>query len=373
MATAAEALRKLTSGQTLTAEEKRLLNIAVTPEEEDIPEMPTNEEMAAADEAYLEAARVLGVDLTKIPQGSPGAIPVQGNTIPTQDNTKRQSAYDDLLTQFKQYGLESLVEPLKGLIADPSVSEGEFTTRLRSTEPYKKRFAANAARIGKGLTALNEANYLALEDQYQNVMRNYGLPASYYTKGELGRQQELEKFIAADVSAAELEERIITAQDRVMKSNPEVLKAIKDFYGDSISNGDILAYALNPDKALKDIQRKVTAAEIGGAAMQQGLMGIRGTAESLAAQGITKDQAQQGFAAVAEMAPRGSQLADIYKEEPYNQATAEAEVFNTTGAAAAARKRKKLTALETAAFSGSAGVGALGRDRAGAQSGAGLF
>jgi hypothetical protein len=64
------------------------------------------------------------------------------------------------------------------------------------------------------------------------------------------------------------------------------------------------------------------------------------------------------------MVPRGSQLADIYGQQPYTQGTAEAEVFNTAGAADATAKRKKLTSLETASFSGQSGVGALGRDKA---------
>ena len=54
----------------------------------------------------------------------------------------------------------------------------------------------------------------------------------------------------------------------------------------------------------------------------------------------------------------------MYGESPYGQKEAEAEVFNTTGAAEASRKRKRLVAKETASFSGSSGVGALGRDRA---------
>jgi len=115
---------------------------------------------------------------------------------------------------------------------------------------------------------------------------------------------------------------------------------------------------------LTNIKRKVTAAEIGGAALAQGLQVNGGTAESLAGLGITKAQAQQGYTDVAGMVPRGSQLSDIYGQGPYNQQTAEAEVFNTAGAAAATAKRKKLGALETAAFSGSSGVGALGRDKA---------
>jgi hypothetical protein len=275
----------------------------------------------------------------------------------------RQSAYDLLFQQFNQYGLGSLVEPLKGLITT-GASPAEFTIRLRETPQYQKRFAANAERTAKGLTAISEAEYLGLEDQYQNIMRNYGLPADYYARGDMGMQEGFNKFIANDVSAAELEDRVITAQSRVMNSNPEVLDSLKKFYP-GITNGDILAYALDPQKALTDIKRKVTAAEIGGAATQAGL-GLTGTrAEELGAAGITKAQAQQGFQTVAEVAPRGGMLADIYKQNPYTQQTAEAEVFGIAGSTEAARQRKKLTSLETAAFSGSAGVGAIARDRAG--------
>jgi hypothetical protein len=276
---------------------------------------------------------------------------------------ERQSAYDLLLQQFNQYGLGALVEPLRGLIIS-GASPAEFTIKLRESDAYKKRFAANQSRIQKGLTAISEAEYLGLEDQYQNIMRNYGLPAEYYARGDMGTQEGFNRFIANDVSAAELEDRIMTAQSRVMNANPEVLASLKQFYP-GITNGDILAYTLDPTKGLTDIKRKVTAAEIGGAATQAGL-GLTGTrAEELGAAGITKQQAQQGFQTVAEVAPRGGQLAEIYKQNPYTQTTAEAEVFGLSGSAEAARQRKKLTSLETAAFSGSAGAGAIARDRAG--------
>jgi hypothetical protein len=278
---------------------------------------------------------------------------------------ERQSAYDLLLQQFNLYGLGSLVTPLKDLIIS-GASPSEFTIRLRETDAYKKRFAANAARIAKGLTAISEAEYIGLEDQYQNIMRNYGLPASYYTRGDMGRQEGFEKFIGNDVSAAELEDRVMTAQNRVMNANPEVIASLRQFYPD-ISNGDILAYTLDPDKGLSEIKRKVTAAEIGGGAMQAGL-GITGArAEELGAAGITKQQAQQGFQTVAEVAPRGGQLAAIYGESPYTQQTAEQEVFGLAGSTEAAKQRKKLVGLERAAFSGQTGAaqGALGRERAG--------
>ena len=285
-----------------------------------------------------------------------------------------QSAYDLLYLEFSKYGLGSLVEDVKQYIQQ-GLSKSELTLRLRTeSKTYQKRFAANEQRVAKGLTALDEAAYIGLEDQYQEIMRNYGLPASYYTKDSIGTQEGFQKFIANDVSATELEDRVMTAQNRVLNANPEVLQAIKDFYGDSITNGDILAYTLNPEKGLADIKRKVTAAEIGGSAVQAGLnLGntpeqralYAARAAELGAAGVTKKQAQEGFQTVAEVAPRGGQLAEIYKQSPYTQTTAEAEVFGLSGSAEATRQRKKLTSLETAAFQGSAGAGAIARDRAG--------
>jgi len=291
------------------------------------------------------------------------AAQIAAETKAAEDKAARQSAYDLLYSQFKLYGLESLVEPLKGLITS-GASPSEFTIKLRESDAYKKRFSANAQRIGKGLRSLSEAEYIQLEDQYQDVMRRYGLPDTYYARGEMGIQEGFNKFLEGDVSPVELEDRISTAQKRVLNANPEVTAALKQFYPD-ISNADILAYTLDPKNAIENIKRKVTAAEIGGAAIQAGLQTGMTRAEELAAAGITKAQAQQGFQTVAEVAPRGSQLAEIYKQSPYTQTTAEAEVFGLAGSVDAAKQRKKLTQLETAAFGGSAGAGAIARDRAG--------
>jgi hypothetical protein len=284
-----------------------------------------------------------------------------------QDNSKRQSAYDILLEEFKRYGLESLVTPLKELITDPTISESEFSLKLRGSKAYTDRFKANEARIGKGLRALSEADYIRLEDQYQNIMRNYGMPASYYAKGELGRQQALEKFIAADVSATELEDRIMTAQERVIRGAPQIAQALKEFYPE-ITNGDILAYALDPANAMKEIQRKVTAAEIGGAALQQtGLTTSVSRAEELQRMGVDKKSATAGYSTIGGGLQRGSELASIYGESPYTQATAESEIFKLTGEQEARKQRQKVTGLEKATFGGQSGVttGALARDRAG--------
>ena len=282
--------------------------------------------------------------------------------------TERKSAYDLLYSEFNKYGLGTLIEPLRNLVQE-GVSPSEFAIQLRNTPQYQKRFAANAKRVQNGLAALSEAEYIGLEDQYQNIMRNYGLPEQYYARGDLGVQAGFEQFIGNDVSPVELEDRIQTAERRVRFANPEVGIALKTFYPD-ITNGDVLAYALDPKTALESLKRRITAAEVGSTAVQMGLATNVTDAEYLARYGVTKAQAQQGYQTISNFLPRAQQLSDIYATQgvsPYTQATAEKEVFGIPGAADAAAQRKKIVGLETAAFSGSSGAagGALARERAG--------
>ena len=282
------------------------------------------------------------------------------------DLRDRQSAYDILYNEFSAYGLGGLVEDIKYLLQS-DVSPSQFSLELKNTKSYQDRFKANENRIKAGLRALSPAEYISLEDQYQEIMRNYGLPASYYTKDTTGKQVGFEKFIAGDVSALELEDRIATAQKRVINANPEVSAALKQFYPD-ITNGDILAYTLDPAQGLEGIKRKVTAAEIGGAALQSGLTANLARAEELGRYGVDKAAAEKGFTTIGAGLQRGSQLASIYGENPYTQTTAEQEIFNVPGAEEARKARQKITGLERATFGGQTGItaGALARDRAGA-------
>jgi hypothetical protein len=285
------------------------------------------------------------------------------NDLETQANAR--SAYALLLSEFSRYGLESLVSPLQDLIKQ-GLSGAEFQIALRNTDAYQKRFAGNTERIKKGLVALSPGDYIELEDQYQKIMRNYGLPASYYTKDSIGTQAGFNKLIANDVSAVELEERVLTAQKRVLDAAPEVKTALRQFYPD-ITNGDILAYTLDPEKGLEEVKRKVTAAEIGGAALGAGLTTSLTDAEYLRRYGVTKETAQRGYEIIGSGLQRGRQLADIYQQPDYTQAVAEEEVFNLPGQTESQQKRKKIIGLEKAEFGGQSGMtsGALSRDRAG--------
>jgi hypothetical protein len=286
-----------------------------------------------------------------------------------------ESAWNLLKGYLDTYGLGMLADDVKGYI-ESGLSYDELLLKLRTeSKAYAKRFSANQGRINKGLRALSEAEYIKLEDDYQDIMRRYGMPDTYYAETvdpETGIkvQKGFEKFIEGDVSPIEVEDRIQTAYNRVINAAPEVLDSIKQFYGDSITNGDILAYALDTKNAIENIKRKVGAAEIGAEAMQSGLATSMARAEELQRFGVTQARAEQGFQAIADILPSATKLSQIYAKQglgEYNQAVAEQEAFGIPGSAEAGRKRRKLSELEQAQFSGSAGVagGALGRERAG--------
>jgi len=346
--------------QTLTAQGKQPAQVA-----EEVKNVIEGMPQQSEDLAKIIAESNTAMKAVDVAGREVGALTGLGWQDVTPTDNKMQDAYQRLYDEFNALGLGALVSDAKDLLMK-ATSVAAMPDALRTTKAYIDRFSANDARIKAGLRALSPADYLELEDSYQKVMRNYGLPATYYTPGLYGKQAGFEKLLAGDVSAVELEDRIATAQNRVLKANPEVTTALKQFYPD-ITNGDILAYTLDPTKGIEDIKRKVTAAEIGGAAIQSGLTTGMARAEELQRYGVDKAAAEKGYTAIGGGLQRGSELASIYGESPYTQTTAEEEIFNVPGAAKAREKRQKITGLEKATFGGQTGLtsGALARDRAG--------
>jgi len=327
----------------------------------------------ASTAAMTEGAAAAAAGDAAVIEGDAAAVAAGGKPLDfKKPSGEMQDAYQLLFDEFSALGLGALVADGKDLLMK-ATSIAAMPDALRNTKAYITRFSANDARIKAGLTALTPAQYLAKEDAYQKVMRDSGLPESYYKTGLYGKQEGFDALLSNDVSAVELEDRISTAQKRVLNANPEVTAALKQFYPD-ITNGDILAYTLNPKNAIKDIQRKVTAAEIGGAALSQTdamgksiLTTSEARARELAGYGVDKAAATTGYSAIGAGLQRGSELAAIYGQSPYTQATAESEIFKLSGQQEARKQRQKVTGLEKATFGGQTGVtsGALARDRAG--------
>jgi hypothetical protein len=278
-----------------------------------------------------------------------------------QDEKARVDAFALLKDVFASYGLVELADQISGYMKE-GIGTGEATIRLKQSQPYKDRFYGNELRLASGRNVINEAEYLDLENSYSQTLKAYGLQ-DYFGVGATpterkNRQKAIANVIGADISAVEFKDRVSTAVDRVKMADPATKNAFQQFYG--IGETELAKYFLDPTKTLVTLKEKATAAEIGGAAIGQGLPATAASAEDLARFGISREQAQIGYSTIAEELPTASKLGNIYSETgtTYGQADAESATFK--GLASAKRKKEKLVATEQASFQGSSGVGAAG-------------
>jgi len=228
---------------------------------------------------------------------------------------------------------------------------------------FQTRFPANKARLAAGKSVLSAAEYLAAERTYTQVLQSYGASS-------LATRDRMNSFIANDVSAAEVSDRVGLAIDRVKNADPFTKAALAEYYP-MLTQGDIVAAVLDPAEGLPALKRKVNIAEIGGAAAVQGLKTGLGSmsetskqfenvttgalgAEALASFGITQEEARKGYQTVASIAPRSEFLSSISQGEDYTRLQAEQEAF--LGLASAKRARESLTALEEGRFKGQSGL-----------------
>jgi hypothetical protein len=277
-----------------------------------------------------------------------------GTSLPGGNIDKNtRDAYAILEDTFKAYGLETLVPTIRGYM-ESNLGAEQAKLQLKQEKVYKERFAGNTARLNAGLNALSESDYLGLEDYYSQTMNEYGL-GSYFGADRNARIKSMADIIGGDVSPAEFKSRVSTVVERVNNSDPGIKTQLKDFY--NISDTDLVNYFLNPAQTLPKLQEKVTAAEIGTAAISQGLGTSMASAEDLARFGVDRATAIKGYSTIGSIVPEAQKLSDIYGEAKidYTQKTAEEEVFK--GNASAARKRRQLAQLEQASFSGKSGLG----------------
>lgn len=282
-----------------------------------------------------------------------------------------QSAYEYLASELQALGLQALADSVWEMIEGQTVRRQDIPAELRKTPAYTKRFPANADRQKAGLRPLTPAEYLQKEEDFRELMQNYGLPDKYYLKSDpLSSQPVFDKLIAGNVDNVTLEKRLIQGVEEIQNKPAEYLEAIRTYYPE-IQRGDLIAYALDPKNALNDIKTKVAAAQIGGEYLRAGkATGVAAPsaarAEELARAGVTAEQARQVTQVMPEL-ERGTFLAQIQKAPEYGQAQIEEELYNLPNAARARRQRQDIEERERNLFRGTSGVagGALARERAG--------
>lgn len=239
-----------------------------------------------------------------------------------------QDAKQILQGTLDRYGLGSLVDKVWGLYTDETINADTsidiIGNALRDTPEFKQRFSANEARVKAGLPELSVTEYIGLERGYQNAMRGSGLPSGFYDD-----PTDFANFIANDTSVAEVQDRVNNGYRAVTESNPQVVQQMKQLYG--VSDGDLAAYFLDPQRALPLITRQARAAQIAAEGQRQaGIQISAQQAEAIAREGVTAQQAQAGFGDVQAMQEL---LNPLQGEDQITQEEAIGGVFGTNAAA----------------------------------------
>ncbi len=309
-----------------------------------------------------------------------GIIKYSDASDPMKDLINKLPMYSDAGLAAATAALQAVgVQGLIGVMADirklyPGINSEDALNLLkfdkRFNEPYLQRFAGNRMLQDKGFAMLDDKTYLATEAAYNKIFTSYGIK-------QFSNRDKFANLIGNQVSADELAGRVSTAYDRVIKGAAETKQALNRLFPE-LNDADILAYALDPVNQLPAIQRKVQAAEIGGAALAQnlsigmkaapteatGFSNVRRTGmgvEELQAQGVDLEEARKGFAAVADVLPTAEKLSALYGDRlgQFGRKEAEQEAFMNL--ASAKRARRALSEEETAQFSGQSGRGRIGK------------
>lgn len=306
-------------------------------------------------------------------QRPPVARPVQRYTtsnLPpdwaSQLEGPQRDAFAVLSGLFQSYGLGSLARTIFDYIKQ-GYGPDTISLLLQETPEYKQRFAGNIARQRAGLAVLTPGQYLATEAAYRQVLQAAGLPKGFYDSAG-----DFTNWIASDVSPTEIKERADAAL-QIVQGTPELRQAVRQMYG--VNEGDVAAYFLDQQRAAPLLERRLRAAEIAAQGLARGFA-VSQNVERFAAQGITAQQAAQGYGMIAETFAPLQGLAQIYGTD-WTQGEAELAVFEPgtlgggasqqPGAESASQKQRRLASQERAMFSQTRGItsGSLGQQSGG--------
>lgn len=254
-----------------------------------------------------------------------------------------KDAFMALKALFTDYGLATLAPKIFEYV-QKGYSSDTVSLLLQDTAEYKKRFAANDKRRAAGMPVLSPSEYLSVESSYRQIMRQSGLPIGFYDSPE-----DFVGWLGGDVSPSELKDRVDLATQATVLANPEYKKALNQM---GLSDSEITAYFLDEKRALPLIQKTAATAAIGGEALRQGMQFDKTYAESLATQGVTREQAATGYSQLGQEYGTMMGLAGIYGGT-WSQRMGEQALFE--GKSGATEQKRRLVSSEKGQFGGSAG------------------
>lgn len=308
----------------------------------------------------------------------------------TANTLKKDPVYDALLAAMGVYNIGNLAATLDKIRMDyPDITSADMLTLLRNDSRYNteylNRFSGNKTLAANGKPMLDEKTYLQNEQAYAATFKAYGLDTYF------ANPTQYATLIGGEVSPTETANRVSAVYDRVLKADPATLDTYKRYYN-GLGTQDIVAAILDPKNTMPAIERKITSAEIGGAAVRQGLNAFQaatdiknqrysnvtaGTigSDAMVAAGETGAQATADYQKIAAELPTMEKLSAISGSnlQQYGQQQAEQDVI--LGLASAKRAKEKQIGAEQGRFAGSSGTskGSFSTGYLSKESGAGQY
>lgn len=259
-------------------------------------------------------------------------------TTPTA--TFDNNAFAMLEALLDQWGLSSLSGDVRGMLTNGDSAE-VVPIKLRQTEAYKTRFKGNADRIAKGLPALSEAEYLSTETSLKDVIRRY------VGSGEYDSNDNLQKWIANDLSPQELNDRMSLYQEN-WDQQPQMVKDAWAAHG--LTPRDALRGLIDPTVTETSLKRQAQIYSLGGSSVKAFGDDRRLDTQrlgELADAGVTKQQADEGY---QQIAGRYDYEGFLARTAGMDLSMADQEDAALLGDQQADFKRKKVINTDTARF-----------------------
>jgi hypothetical protein len=242
-----------------------------------------------------------------------------------------------LQSVLKFYGMDDprLLADVKLALAQRRLTEtsniDDIGIQLRESVAFQERFSANEVRRAAKKPVYSVSQYLQLESSYRNTLLAAGMPEDFYNSPE-----DFANFIANDISPDEIKSRVDLGYASVKNADPAIVNELKTMYG--LDDSTLAAFFIDPSRTKDAVVRAARAAEVASQARQQAGISLGvSAAELLVQQGVTQEEARQGFAQV-------SQLQELTRplqgEKPLTQ---EELIAGKLGTNAAATQRVAMT------------------------------
>lgn len=298
-------------------------------------------------------ARARGAPVFPAAASTPAPVPAAAPVM----NAAQTDAWALVQTELDKWGLGGLSGLAKDLIIGGAGRE-EVARRIRETNEHKTRFAGMIARQKAGYNAIDESEYLGMEDSYRATMRQYGFPTGLYDD-----PTDFATYIGNDVSADEFTERVANGYQWAQDADPYEKAQLQALYG--MTDGDFAAAALDPERALPFLWNRKQATEIAAQASRAGWGQLTAQeAENLNRMGVTEQQAGEGFGRLQVYRPLFEQAigetgGDITREEQLG-ATFGGDVVQAQRITRRQRQRQNASQAGGTAVTTGAGVTGLG-------------